>query len=116
MHQLIEVYDNEPKNENNQTIRAIEQEKQKSAVERCFLLYEKGKIKNEVNRLMFRKNSELKVKKELDDCTFKPKLNNNYQKITTQKFSSKSDINTYKRNVYWKSRSIEKYVVFVITL
>ena len=109
MIHLISVYDNEPKNEDNIEIKQIEHEKQKNAVERCFLLYEKGKIKNEVNRLMYRKNSELKVKQELDSCTFKPKLNTNYRQIVNQnQMYVGTHNNAYNRSIYWKGRRIEK--------
>lgn len=47
----------------------------KSSFERCHFLYEKGRIKNEVNKIISKKNHEMQVKSELNECTFKPKLN-----------------------------------------
>ncbi len=106
---LIEAYDNEPKNENNESMRKVDMDKQKNAMKKCIFLYEKGKVRNEVNRLMFKKNYELKVKQELDNCTFKPKINRNYKQIASQKFFKQGEnTNAYDKNVYWKSRSIEK--------
>ena len=37
------------------------------AQERCYLLHEKGKIKNEVSSLIFKKNNELRLMKELSE-------------------------------------------------
>ena len=58
IQQLIEEYDDQE----NDISKILDSQKKKSANERCYLLYNKGKIKNEVNRLMFKKNSELKEK------------------------------------------------------
>jgi len=106
---LMDIYNNKPKNENNQTTRAIDFEKQKNAVEKCCLLYEKAKIKNEIDGIMFLKNLELKQKQEIDGCTFKPQVNKTYKNIANQKYFNKFDnSNAHNRNIYWKSRSIEK--------
>lgn len=53
------------------------------AREHCFLLYERGKIKNEVLKLIKLKNKELEAKQDLLLCTFKPKLNKNLNRITS---------------------------------
>lgn len=47
------------------------------AMERCYLLYEKGKLKNELLKIIQLKNHELDVKQDLASCTFRPRVNNN---------------------------------------
>ena len=106
---LIELYQetnlNEQSGEAHQ--KNLDLEKKKHATERCYLLYEKGKIKNEVNRLMYQKNNELKEQKELSQCTFRPKTNTNYRRADNVVVRN-DNIDTYNRNIYWKSRNIEK--------
>jgi hypothetical protein len=87
-----------------------EKQKQKSqnAVNHCFYLYERGKIKNEVNRILYHKNEELKQQSELQKCTFIPKVN----KLNENKFSNLSILlkNTkiYNRTMLWKYRNNDK--------
>jgi len=103
IQQLIEEYDDQE----NDISKILDSQKKKSANERCYLLYNKGKIKNEVNRLMFKKNSELKEKQELSQCTFKPKLNV-IKKVDYQNQIGRLEDDTYKRNVTWKLRNNER--------
>lgn len=73
-------------------------------MEKCHFLYEKGKIKNEVNRIMFKKNSELRLKKELDECTFAPKINQNYKIVTDGRYFQ----GMFEKAVQWSARRIER--------
>ena len=101
---LLEVYENNQEIEEENKI--LETQKKQNANERCHLLYEKGKIKNEVNKLIFQKNSELKEQQELSLCTFKPKLN-----MKDRKFDNplgRAEIDTYERNKTWKLRNNER--------
>lgn len=85
------------------------------AKERCYLLHEKGKIKNEVSMLVFKKNSELKLMKEISECTFQPRTNST-EYLRTMKDISNNDYikkaenikNFYQRSVYWKKIKTEK--------
>ena len=76
------------------------------AKQRCNLLYEKGKIKNEVNKLINQKNSELREQKELSECTFKPRTNSSFKKSSVGKEFDEKGI--YDRAINWKKRKIEK--------
>lgn len=82
-----------------------ENSKKNLAAERCLLLYEKGKIKSEVNRLMYQKNEELRLQQELNSCTFKPKLNTTVKKKDSSKFNN-SDM--YNKNIHWKKMQDQK--------
>jgi hypothetical protein len=105
MQHLVECYDNQELND----LRYIETQKKKHANERCLMLYEKGKIKNEVNKIMFMKNEELKKVKELVSCTFKPKLNKKILQgdLDNHKMKLRED-QIYKRNVTWMLRNAER--------
>jgi len=81
--------------------------KKNSSIDRCNLLYEKGKIKNEVNKLIIQKNYELKEKQLLSKCTFKPRVNS-IKSITTNLKDTKRN-SVYERNQYWKKNKQEKY-------
>lgn len=90
--------------------------KRNKSEEHGLKLYEKGKLKIELSRLLFTKNMELKIQEELKDCTFKPKLNkpHNLPKEVKEKlynniayeFDLKEPI--YYRQAKWKSRSLIK--------
>lgn len=64
--QFINKYD--PDNEE-------EEIKKLKAKQRCINLYNNGKEKLKNLQTIQQKNTELKVKREMDQCTFKPKLN-----------------------------------------
>ncbi len=49
------------------------------APERCFLLYEKGMIKNELMRTLQEKNNQIRDQQQMVECTFKPVINNSYK-------------------------------------
>jgi hypothetical protein len=87
------------------------------AQERCFLLHEKSKIKNEVVSLIYEKNNELKMMKEMSECTFRPRTNSleylrTAKEITTNEYIKKSDDlkNLYERSTFWKKIKNEKYI------
>lgn len=83
-----------------------ERNKKKKAAERCYLLYEKGKIKNEVNRIMFLKNEELKVQNEMKDCTWKPQLNKINKQLEHKLLSNGMKI--YNRSIKWLAQNSQK--------
>jgi len=93
---MMEKY---PEDEQNNYVK-----KSKKAQERCCLLYEKGKIKHEVAKLINQKNSELKDQKEMSECTFKPKTNL-LKKNVKEEFEEKK---IYDRAISWKKNKIEK--------
>jgi hypothetical protein len=104
------------------------------------MLYEKAKIKNEVNKLMYQKNNQLKEEHELSKCTFKPKLltkkksvvntkrdnnndnNDNNERIhnhyhqqlveNESRNKNKKENNLYNRTMYWKNKTNEKYIIY----
>ena len=79
----------------------------KKSIERCFYLFEKGKIKNEVNKLIIQKNNELKEMQLLSKCTFKPATNTVKLIKNSQKDSTRTG-NLYDRNEYWRKNKIDK--------
>jgi hypothetical protein len=85
-----------------------EEERKKKAIERCFLMYEKGKIKNEVNRIMYHKNEELKVQNELKECTWKPKLFKISKKLEKNLQLLIKGTKIYNRSMIWKNKQNEK--------
>ena len=77
-------------------------EKHENALERCMMLYERAKIKNEVDKLNFYKNIEVKENKELNNCSFKPFINerNNKQEENLKLIYKNTKI--YNRSQQWK--------------
>ena len=88
------------------------QKKKKSAAEKCFSLYENGKIKNEVNRLLAEKNSKIKQEMEMKDCTFFPKTNFNEgfngDKNVNNQMMKKLESNFYDRITNWQQKKEKK--------
>jgi hypothetical protein len=82
--------------------------KKQQSVERCYLLYEKGKIKNEINRIMYQKNEELKVQNELEQCTWKPHLNKLNKKMEENLKLITKDTKIYNRSMNWKFKNKER--------
>lgn len=86
--------------------------KKNSSIERCNLLYEKGRIKNEVNKLIIQKNFELKEKQMLSKCTFKPRTNS-VKFIKTGLKDSNRGSDVYQRNEYWMKNKLEKLFLYL---
>ena len=73
--------------------------------ERCFQLYEKGKIKNEYTRLSQYNPNKVKEESELKECTFKPHVN----RTMNRKLSvGNMEGGFYERTVNWKKMNQEK--------
>ena len=91
---------------------------QKASIERCHLLYEKGKIKNEVQKLMFVKNNDFKEKKELSECTFKPRTNSANLLLIKKDFSKieENEKNMYDRSLNWKKKTSDKYKYLIFRI
>jgi hypothetical protein len=89
-----------------------DQTKKKNAAEKCFSLFENGKIKNEVNRLLAEKNQKIKQEMELKECTFFPKTNFNERftgdKNTNNQMSKKLESNFYDRITNWQQKKEKK--------
>ena len=89
-----------------------EQKKKKNAAEKCFSLYENGKIKNEVNRLLAEKNQKIKEEMELKECTFFPKTNFNERfvgdKNVNNQMMKKLESNFYDRIISWQQKKEKK--------
>ena len=89
---------------------------QKRAPERCYLLYEKGMIKNEMMRALHEKNNEIKAQQEMMECTFKPSIIKSFKRresLATQENISVihniNDISTvYERNKNWVQQKKDK--------
>jgi hypothetical protein len=95
---------------NHQNQSFADQSKQKSSVrvnsqERCLLLYEKGKIKNEYMRLAHNNPNKLKEEKELKECTFKPKI---YSGLNRRNSAGNLEGSFYDRTLNWKKMNQEK--------
>ncbi len=82
--------------------------KKKKSMERCYILYEKGKIKNEVNRIMYHKNEEMKVQNELKDCTWKPKFFKISKQLEDNVKVIIKDTKIYNRTIQWKFKNNHK--------
>jgi hypothetical protein len=92
-----------------------ERKRRKEAQDRCYMLYEKGKVKNEVSKLIFEKHHEMKVQSEMNYCTFKPKTNKKSEKMTANNIQKEIDgvmhkksSQFYHKSVFWKSKKFEK--------
>jgi hypothetical protein len=95
-----------------------EQRRKKNATEKCLSLYENGKIKNEVNRLMAIKNQKLKEEMELKECTFFPKTNFNEKffgdKNLNNQIMKKLESNFFDRIISWQQKREKKYKKFFL--
>jgi hypothetical protein len=85
-----------------------EEEKKKQSMERSFMLYEKGKIKNEIHRIMYHKNEELKIQNELKECTWKPTLTKLNGKMEENLKLILKDTKIYNRAIKWQSKTSQK--------
>jgi hypothetical protein len=96
------------------SLQEIEEEhkKKKNAVDKCLSLYENGKIKNEVNRLLAEKNMKIKEEIELKECTFFPKTNFNDRfngdKNVNNQVMKKLESNFFDRISSWQQKKEKK--------
>jgi len=83
-------------------------QKKQEANERCMMLYERAKIKNEVNRINYFKNIEYKENVELSECSFHPQINerNNKQEENLKLIYKNTKI--YNRSLQWKENKHNK--------
>jgi hypothetical protein len=97
------------------SLQEIEEEqiKKKNAADKCLSLYENGKIKNEVNRLLAEKNQKIKEDMELKECTFFPKTNFNERfmgdKNVNNQVMKKLESNFFDRISSWQQKKEKKY-------
>lgn len=82
--------------------------KKEEAIDHCMMLYERAKIKNEVNKINFYKNMEYKESNELEECTFQPQINErkNKQEENLKLFYKNTQI--YNRSIQWKENTQNK--------
>jgi hypothetical protein len=101
--QLVKKY------EDHNELKERESERKQKAIDRCLMMYENGKLKNEINKILFSKNEELKMKKEVSECTWKPKTN---EKIKNGNEKSKvyydKSVKLIDRVVKWKKKKEQK--------
>ena len=77
-------------------------------------LYQLDKKKREILKLKKQQNQEEKEYKELEECTFKPIINNNTEYINKNYYSNKKDSNRekvskfYSRQEFWNRKKEEK--------
>ena len=77
-------------------------------------LYQLDKKKREILKLKKQQNQEEKEYKELEECTFKPIINNNTEYINKNYYSNKKDSNREKvskfnsRQEFWNRKKKEK--------
>jgi hypothetical protein len=72
-------------------------------VDRCHTLYEKGKMKSELNKINMQKKIEEKEEKMVSECTFQPRTSSAGRQV--EKISGKE---FYDRTVNWKKHQLEK--------
>jgi hypothetical protein len=77
--------------------------------DRCHALYEKGKMKNELNKIIFQKNIEAKEEKLVAQCTFKPRTNSAASKPAQKVNPKEIGSQMYERLTGWKKQQQEKY-------
>lgn len=77
-------------------------DKKSKANIRCNSLYLKAKMKIEITKKIQEKANEIKMKKEMSECTFKPQINNNIKQIrlyeVVNKINSINNINNNKKD------------------
>lgn len=76
--------------------------------ERLEVLYEQGKMKNEVNRLLAIKNEEIKEQNELSQCTFYPATNREKKFNIGDTKKNHLDGNFYERLANWQNKIEQK--------
>ena len=86
----------------------LKKQKEAEAMERCMMLYERAKIKNEVNKINFFKNLEIKDNMELDGCTFTPQINERKNKQEENLKLVYKNTNIYNRSLQWKENKHNK--------
>jgi hypothetical protein len=86
----------------------LQKQKKEEALERCMMLYEKARIKNEVNKINFYKNIEIKDNMELNGCTFVPKINERKNKQEENLKLVYKNTNIYNRSLQWKENKHSK--------
>jgi hypothetical protein len=95
----------------------LEQEQKKNS-NRLNSLYKLGKVKQEKNKKLQEQNEEEKIKCELEECTFKPKLCPIPKQMRTDlgniyPSKTKPDLQKFhERNMKWKQQKEEKYLYF----
>lgn len=107
---LLNKYDYE---EEEEVVPVKKEKEEKKVTERFEILYEKGKIKNELIKMMHEKNNEIKAQQELSECTFKPRLNipkKSKNGSAVKKSVKEQRGSIYTRNVYWNQQKTEKYI------
>jgi len=79
--------------------------------DRCKILYQHCKHKNEIFKQKLKVNNEEKDRKFLMECTFKPRTNS-ANPVKTDKshlnYNYKGEKNMYKRTVNWKQQNLQK--------
>ena len=112
---FLTKYSNRITTENDQ-LKTKASVKSIKAQEKCNLLHENSKIKNELSLVLFKKNNEVKIRKEMSECTFQPRTNSSEyirinKELSCNEYIKKVDKmkNFYERSVNWKKVKIEKY-------
>jgi hypothetical protein len=83
----------------------LEKQNKSRSMERTNFLYEKGKIKNKLNKLLHEKSQKTKIQNEIQECTWKPKLNKLNPNMEQKLKILINDTKIYNRNYKFKNRS-----------
>jgi hypothetical protein len=69
-------------------------------------------IKNELIKMIFEKNNEIKSMNELKECTFKPNILKSSQTLKFLHGEKEKDNmkSLYERNLYWKNKNNERII------
>jgi hypothetical protein len=95
-------------------------QEEKKISNRLVSLYELGKNKQEKNKKLQEQNEEDRLKSEMEECTFKPKLCPISKQIRSdlgniQSTKTKPDLQKFhERNMKWKQQKEEKYKIILI--
>ena len=77
-------------------------------LERMNLLLSKAKEKEDKIKKQQQEILKIKKLKELEGCTFQPKINNKFQSVRKAVLNSPNEMDIYKRHLLWQNKKVEK--------
>jgi hypothetical protein len=95
----------------NRNNNSVTPKSKSSGLSRLNSLYRKGKEKDEKIKKQGKEAEEIRKANELNACTFKPKINNNFNSAQKTVVTSRQ-IPMYERQQMWNNKKIEKYLHF----
>jgi hypothetical protein len=97
----------EPRNTNRKN-NSMNHTSNSGGISRLNSLYKKGKEKEEKLKKQGKEAEDKRKANELEACTFKPKINNNFNPVQKTILNARQ-IPMYERQQMWNNKKIEKY-------